>query len=107
MKPRLESLQAQLLKETYVVRDREAPLGVVVSAVFRRRVSPPAAGHAIRADDDPSHNSASQPLSDACRRSEPREIAGVSDMVRDTCHGLDGRPGECTSDADALRARRR
>src|SRR5437764_13879910 len=47
--PGLEALQAQLLEQSLLVVDREAPLGVVVRAVDLGRVAPEAACDAVLA----------------------------------------------------------
>jgi hypothetical protein len=45
----LEAFEAELLEQPPVVGDGEAPLGVVVGAVLRRRVAPEAADDAVLA----------------------------------------------------------
>ena len=47
----LKSLEADFLKQTLVVRDGEAPFGIVIADVFRRDDAPAAAWLAVRAGD--------------------------------------------------------
>src|SRR5690606_23030226 len=53
--PRLKPLQAQLLEQSSVVSDGEAPLAVVVVEKLRSGAAPAAAGLAVRADEAQAH----------------------------------------------------
>jgi len=54
---RLETLQAYLFEQASIVRDGEAPFGVVVGKKLRRRFAPAAARTAVGSFDGSAHES--------------------------------------------------
>jgi hypothetical protein len=51
--PGLKAFQTELLEQPAVVRDREAPFGVVIGAVLGRRIAPEATDDSVLAADQP------------------------------------------------------